>query len=42
MADRAVKPKLGYVGLGLMGQPMTRHLVGKGYACAATILCRRG
>jgi 3-hydroxyisobutyrate dehydrogenase len=26
------KPALGYLGLGLMGLPMARHLVGKGYA----------
>ncbi len=31
MADGA-KPRLGYIGLGLMGLPMTRHLIGKGYA----------
>jgi 3-hydroxyisobutyrate dehydrogenase-like beta-hydroxyacid dehydrogenase len=26
-----IKPRLGYLGLGLMGLPMTRHLVSKGY-----------
>ena len=25
------KPTLAYIGLGLMGQPMTRHLVQRGY-----------
>jgi 3-hydroxyisobutyrate dehydrogenase-like beta-hydroxyacid dehydrogenase len=29
------KPKLGYIGVGLMGLPMVRHLMGKGYAIAA-------
>ena len=29
------KPKLGYIGLGLMGLPMVRHLVTKGYAISA-------
>jgi 3-hydroxyisobutyrate dehydrogenase len=29
------KPKLGYIGLGLMGLPMVRHLVTKGYAIQA-------
>jgi len=32
MPEPVRKPRLGYVGLGLMGMPMTRHLVGKGYA----------
>lgn len=26
------KPRIGYVGIGLMGLPMTRHLLGRGYA----------
>ena len=29
------KPKLGYIGVGLMGLPMVRQLMGKGYAIAA-------
>jgi 3-hydroxyisobutyrate dehydrogenase len=33
MSDaRAHKPRIGYLGLGLMGLPMVRHLTGKGYA----------
>lgn len=32
MTDHVAKPRLGYVGLGLMGLPMARHLLGKGYA----------
>ena len=31
----ARKPKLGYVGVGLMGLPMVRHLVSRGYAVTA-------
>ncbi|MFM9974265.1 MAG: NAD(P)-dependent oxidoreductase [Beijerinckiaceae bacterium] len=29
------KPRIGYLGLGLMGLPMVRHLVGKGYCITA-------
>lgn len=29
------KPRLGYIGVGLMGLPMVRHLLSKGYAIAA-------
>ena len=28
------KPRLGYIGLGLMGAPMTRRLLDAGYAVA--------
>ncbi len=30
-----LKPKLGYIGLGLMGLPMVHHLITKGYAISA-------
>ncbi len=29
------KPRLGYIGVGLMGLPMVRHLVPRGYAITA-------
>lgn len=35
MADNLTHPPLGYLGIGLMGLPMIRHLLGKGYAITA-------